>query len=132
MIGRRNLRNGLTLFEFAVVLIIILIFAGTLLGFLYKAAIRAKEVTLQFELKNLRLALDLYKKIKGEYPQDLRLLIQTRYTPYGTSEIIFGQEFLEIVGTDKESYPIDPFGNRFYYNSGKGVVNSKAKGYENW
>jgi type II secretory pathway pseudopilin PulG len=124
--------KGLTLLELAIVFIIISIFIATLISFIYQAAANAKEVSLRYTLKNLRLSIDLYKIIYAKYPQDLRILIDTGYRAFGSSDVIFGKNFLENALRDKEGYPLDPFGNKFYYNYLKGVVRTTTAGYENW
>ncbi len=126
------MEKSFTLLEFIFAIIIIIAFIGVLLTFIHKAAINAKEVTLQVELKNLRLSLDLYKAINEHYPEDLRLLIQAKYKMKSSEEFLFGEKFLETVGKDEQGYPLDPFGNRFFYNSRRGVINSQTKGYEQW
>ena len=118
----RNTKYGLTLFELVVSLTIIAVFMGTMLIFIHQTASYGKEVALRVGLKSLRLSLVLYKAIKGKYPEDLREFINTRYRPAGADEVLFGEEFLSTVGRDAEGYPVDVFGNRFYYDSRKGVI----------
>jgi competence protein ComGC len=125
-------RYGLTLFELAITLIIIIVFVGTLLTFIYRTAVHAKEVALQAELNALRLSLNLYRAIKGNNPPDLKTLIETKYKAGGSEEIAFEEQFLSFLGKDAGGFPVDPFGNKFYYDSKKEVIRSKTRGYENW
>ncbi len=125
-------RKGLTLFELVICIIIILILIGTWLIFVYRVTLRAKESVLRIELNNLRVCLLLYKAVNGKVPEDLKALMQARYQPQGSDEVLFGKEFLNIIGQDHQSYPIDPFGSKFGYISEKEVVYSQTKGYKNW
>jgi len=125
-------RDGLTLFELVVALTIIGLFAGSMIVLINKTAIVGREKALQVELKGIRLSLVLYKAMNGQYPKDLRTFIETKYKPQGSDEVLFGENFLSTVGRGPKGHPIDPFGNRFKYNSKTGVLNSKTKGYENW
>ncbi|MFH0762590.1 MAG: hypothetical protein V1925_01725 [Candidatus Omnitrophota bacterium] len=125
-------RSGLTLFELIAALVFIGLFMGTMTVFIHKTAVIGKETVLRVQLKSIRSTINLHKMITGAYPGDLRELVQARYTPPGSSEVFFSETFLDSVGRDADSYPIDPFGKRFYYNGREGVVASAAKGYENW
>lgn len=124
--------NGLTLFELAIALAAIFIFVGVLFIFIQRAALKAREATLRTELQNIRESLVLYRAIRGSLPQDLKTLLNARFSPRGTDEVFFGREFLDMIGRDNDGYPVDPFGNRFYYDTGKGVVYSGTDGYKDW
>lgn len=128
--NQRN--NGLTLLELVVSLIIIFIFVGTFLIYIHKASIIAREKVLQVELKSLRQALVLYKAVEGTYPADLKVFMQTKYKRGSRDEIFFGEQFLTTIATDQEGYPIDSFGNRFYYDARLGELHSSTKGYTRW
>ena len=95
-------KYGLTLFELVVSLTIIAVFIGTLLIFIHRTVVLAKETALQAELKSLRVSLVLYKAIKRKNPEDLRRLIRVKYRPGGLDEVLFGEEFLSTVGRDTE------------------------------
>ena len=124
--------KSLTLVESVAALTIIGLFMGTMLIFIYKAAIAGKETALHIELRNIRSTINLHKIVKGSYPKDLRELIHARYKPTGSNEIYFSEKFLDTVGRDTQGYPVDPFGNKFYYDPQEGVVFSTSKGYQQW
>ncbi len=124
--------KGLTLVELVVALAIIGLFMGTMIVFINKAAVIGKETVLRIELKTLRSTINLYKIVRGGYPQDLRQLLQARYKPEGAKEIYFSEKFLDTVGKDTQGYPVDPFGNKFNYNPQDGVVFSATNGYRQW
>jgi type II secretory pathway pseudopilin PulG len=129
---KRYSNKALTFFELVIALIIISIFAGSLAMFIIRTAHVAKETALRHSLENLRSTLVLYKTIKRENPKTLKELLQAKYG-FGTSqEVLFGDKFLSVVGRDDKGYPIDPFGNRFYYNPRKGTIRSLTEGYKNW
>jgi prepilin-type N-terminal cleavage/methylation domain-containing protein len=113
--------QALTLLELVVALIIIGVCAYTFLGYLYQASLIAKEKALEIQLKSLRLALTLYQALEGHYPGDLEVFY-----------LIFGEKYLAGVNIDKQGYPVDIFGNKFYYNAKLGEVRSGTRGYENW
>jgi type II secretory pathway pseudopilin PulG len=128
-----NQRNaGLTLLEFVISLIIILIFVAAFLVYIYKASIIVREKVLQIELKSLRQTLILYKATQSGYPIDLKVFMQAKYKQGTVEEVIFGKEFLASIATDQEGYPIDSFGNRFYYDARSGKLHSSTKGYTSW
>jgi len=74
----------------------------------------------------------LYKELKGYYPEDLKVLIQSSHRLSRTDELIFNDKFLGSLEQDEHGAPLDAFGSRLYYDSRKGVVGSTTKGYENW
>lgn len=124
--------KGLTLAELVAALILIGLFMGTMLIFIHKTAIIGKETALRIELRNIRSTINLHKIVKGSYPKDLRELIHARYRPTGSNEIYFSEKFLDTVGINSQGYPVDPFGNEFYYNPQEGVVASTTEGYKSW
>jgi type II secretory pathway pseudopilin PulG len=130
--GRHKDKVTLTLFEFTVSLLIIIIFLAVFGVFISRVAHTAKEVSLQSELTAFREAIALYKALKGNNPGTLQELMHAEYRPQGLNKIIFGKEFLNIVGKDKDGYPLDPFGRKFFYNAERGVIHSQTKGYEKW
>ncbi len=127
--NRRN--HGLTLLELNVSLRIIFVLVAAFLIYIYKASIIAREKVLEVELKSLRQALVLYQALEGGYPADLKVFMKTKYNE-GSQEIFFGERFLTSIAIDKEGYPIDSFGKRFYYDAKLGQLRSSTKGYTRW
>ncbi len=94
--------------------------------------LKTKEVVLLAELRNIRIALNIYKGFNGKYPDDIQELVEKEI--YGTKFIheIYRRPYLEHQRLDKEGFPVDPWNNRFIYDSLKGEVFSRTKGYEKW
>ena len=92
----------------------------------------AKETALRYQLNNFRMLLALYKEIKGYYPEDLKVLIQSSHRLSKADELIFNEKFLGSLEQDEHGAPLDAFGNLLYYDYRKGIVGSATKGYEHW
>jgi hypothetical protein len=125
-------RSGLLLLDLVTSLTIIsfLIWVfGAIIGTLSQ---NAREIALRYQLNNFRALLVLYKELKGYYPEDLKVLIQSSHRLSKTDELIFNEKFLGSLEQDEHGDPLDAFGRRLYYDSRKGVVGSQTKGYENW
>jgi len=125
-------RSGLLLLDLAVSLTIIGFLIWVFGGIIGRLTQNSREVWLQYQLNNFRMLLVLYKELKGYYPEDLKVLIQSRHRLSQADEIIFDEKFLGSLEQDEHGAPLDAFGNRLYYDPGKGVVGSQTKGYENW
>jgi len=118
--------------EFVVSLGVIFFLAFVLLIYLGQTMTKAKEVVLLAELRNMRIALNLFKGFNDVYPSDIRELIDTQI--YGTRGIheIYQRHYLEHQRVDKKGFPVDPWERRFVYNGLTGRINSGTKGYEKW
>lgn len=130
--ARRNTKSGMTLLRLVAALVIISTFIGVMALFIHKITIYSRDMDFQLDLKILRLCLELYKKIERKYPEDLKTLFKARYKAGTEDEVSFSEKFLGTVNVDAEGYPIDPSGNRYRYDPGRGVVGSTTEGYENW
>jgi hypothetical protein len=78
------------------------------------------------------MAMNLYRALNhNEIPKDLRQLVDERFatTVRGT---FFEGRYLVGFALDEQGYPVDPFGNRYTYNSQTGEVRSNTRGYEAW
>jgi hypothetical protein len=117
-------------FEFVFTLGLIFVLAFIFLIYLGQTMDKAKVAVLVSELRNMRIALNLYRGFNSKYPQDLRDLITTEI--YGTKFIheIYKRPYLEHQRTDKEGFPVDPWNRRFAYDPITGRINSRTKGYE--
>ena len=119
-----NKARGLidTIFSIGVILVISGIFAGIWLVHLREA----REVALQNQLTNLKHSLELYMIVEGHYPEDLRALNER--CRLSIEDSIYSRKYLEYIATDKEGYPVDPFGRRFIYDSKTGRIGKEEAG----
>ena len=92
----------------------------------------ARETALRFQLNNFRMVLKLYKELKGQYPEDLQVLLATDYKVDKEAKPILSGQLLFNFKQDLKGVVLDAFGNRLDYDQRKGVVGSTTKGYENW
>ena len=124
-------KSGMLLLDLVVSLTIIGFLIWIFGGIINTLSQNARETALRYGLNNLRMSLNLYKMLKGDYPQDLKGLMQSEISTK-SEKMLFNEKFLFSLGTDKQGNAIDPFGNKFYYDYRKGVVGSTTEGYENW
>ncbi len=102
---------------------------GGIIGTLSQSA---RETALRYQLNNFRMLVVLYKQLKGYYPQDLLVLIQSSHRLSQTDELIFNEKFLGSLEKNERGELVDAFGNRLNYDHRVGIVGSTTKGYENW
>jgi prepilin-type N-terminal cleavage/methylation domain-containing protein len=79
-LNERNHRDGFTLVEMLVVLLIIVILAGLISAAAYRGLKRAKVARIGMEIQQISLALEQYKQQFGEYPPDFSDLSDTGKT----------------------------------------------------
>lgn len=92
---------------------------------------QAKKAALQTELSNLRQSILFFKMTKGRYPESLKELVSENVVvPY--KDTIINAKYLEPYVVDREMNILDPFDMPYAYDSLKGLVWSKKKGFENW
>jgi len=125
-------RRGLASYELILVLIIASVLAGFFIMYIDQTAAIAKETSMRTGLHNLRKALILYQAINGKFPEDLKGLVEEKYTFGSGKDSLFGNKFLSVVSRDNAGHPVDPYGRRFYYDKERGVVRSLSEGYESW
>jgi len=77
--GSQLQRNGFTLIELMIVIMIILILIGMAVGRYDKSVIRAREATLAHNLQTIREAIENYTLDKQSAPQSLDDLVQAGY-----------------------------------------------------
>ena len=71
--------HGFTLIELMIVMILIVILAGTSLALYGNSIKRGKEAALQTDLFQMRKAIDEYYADKGKYPANLQTLVSDKY-----------------------------------------------------
>lgn len=92
----------------------------------------AKETALRYQLNNFRMLIFLYKELKGYYPEDLKVLVESSHRLSKSDEVIFNEKFLNFLERDEHGDPMDAFGNLLVYDHRLGTVGSTTKGYTNW
>lgn len=125
-------KSGMLLLDLVTSLTIIAFLIWIFGGIIGRLSQNARETALRYQLNNFRLLVVLYKQLKGYYPEDLLVLIQSSHKLSQTDELIFNEKLLSSLQQDEHGAPLDAFGNRLYYDHRKGVVGSQTKGYENW
>ena len=128
----KKTKSGMLLLDLVTSLTIIGFLIWIFGGIIGKLTLNVKETTLRYQLNNFRMLVVLYKQLKGYYPEDLLVLMQSSYSLSKADEIIFSEKFLSNLQQDEHGAPLDAFGNRLYYDHREGVVGATTKGYENW
>jgi competence protein ComGC len=125
-------KNGRTIFETLVVLILVLLLLGVFATYLKKTVRIAHEYSLASELSNIRSSVTLYLVINKRYPKSLNQLLEEELIlPFKDFKII-DKSYLKAVSTDESGSPLDPFGNKFGYNPKSGHVWTTTIGYKGW
>lgn len=116
-----------------------LVLGALLVGMIYvavlyygKIAEQAKTKVLESDMRNLRLGISLYLYMNGKIPEDIRDLEKKEVIEYTAGGELIKREYVKLVTKDENGYPLDPFGNRYYYNPKSGMVHPTTPGYENW
>lgn len=131
-------QKGRTSFEAVLTAILIAIFIFIAVDRFYLSVKTVKETAMTVEMANLRSSINYYVMFDGKLPISLKEMIErsmeaSRGGISGADyNIVIAGKYVESMALDSEGYPLDPFGNRYSYNSGTGRVNSSTKGYEQW
>lgn len=125
-------RSGILLLDLVTSLTIIWFLIWLFGGIITTVARNAKETALRYQLNNFRMVLTLYKELKGQYPQDLEVLLKTDYKMAKENKPIPSRMLIINLKQNLQGAVLDVFGNPFYYDPGRGVIWPQTKGYENW
>jgi type II secretory pathway pseudopilin PulG len=130
----RNLKEeeGLGIVDTLIVLVLISILMGVVIPKYQGIAKEAQESALKTSLTNIRMAVHVYKMVNDRYPDSLLQLVNKQYLLEVREDTFFTQEYLRSLAVDGEGNPLDPFNNRYRYDSVSGYVASTTEGYENW
>jgi type II secretory pathway pseudopilin PulG len=124
--------KGLGIIDTLIVLVLISILIGVVIPKYQRMADEARETALKMGLQNIRMAIRVYHMVNQGYPADLKDLVNKRFILPVREDTIFSQEYLRTLAMDADGYPLDPYGNRYRYDSISGHVASITEGYENW
>ena len=97
-----------------------------------KTATQARLKVLESDMRNMRLGISLYLYKNGKVPEDIRNLEREKIIEYTAGGEIIKREYVKLITKDEEGYPVDPFRNRYHYNSKTGMIHPTTPGYENW
>lgn len=118
--------------ELMIVLAIIGILLIVVAGYYQEVVNRARREVLVAELRNLRLVLELYRALYHRYPDDIRLLEKAGVVRFYQPKEPLQEKYLKFLSIDDEGYPLDPFGQRYFYRVETGEIYSRTPGYESW
>lgn len=113
-------------------LILLILFLG-MLAFVsvtfFKERTVAKQTALYHELVMLRQGVNLFELTQKRAPSNLIDLAVSMYEMPDTGG---RHRYVEVVQIGKNNKIIDPFGNPYIYDPGKGWVKSSTPGYTDW
>ncbi len=115
--------------EFFVSVGIIFILVFTALIYLEGAVVKAKEMVLVSELRNIRIALNLYRGFNNKYPDNLKDLVDKDIDWTKITHEVYKRNYLEHQRVNESGNPIDPWGKPFSYEPSTGKLNSQTRGY---
>lgn len=103
-----------------------------------RVVLQAQRTALRAELANIRRSIELFKALNGRNPADLRELAQKQFvmpahrSPGSFPAAAIKGAYLSATAVDAEGNILDPFGNPFSYDPGRGEVRTATKGLETW
>lgn len=83
-----------------------------------------KEKQLVYQLKQLRMGVEIFKKMNGQNPADLQAALDYKFKSDSTVQWS--------VTKDEQGRLVDPFENPYQYDATTGVVKSSLPTYEKW
>lgn len=99
-------KRGFTMIELLVVLAVVAMLLSLVAPRYMRQADKAKEAVLKENLSGLRVALDQYYGDKGQYPEQLEQLVQTRYLRKLPLDPITGQSSWQLITMDQEGHKV--------------------------
>ena len=125
-------QNAFSIFEFLIVLCVILTLVGVFAIYAGKMVRIAREIALQSELAYVRTAIDYYHIKNNSYPSNLQNLTKNTLTMKDTLGKIKPAQYVTPYRIDTKGDLLDPFMNPYTYDPQTGRVSSKTEGYERW
>lgn len=125
-------KRSLTVVELISAICVIFIFLGIFAVYAGRTLRVARELALRNELQFIRMSIENYRIINNRSPDDLFALMNQHLTYGGDDTKIIVKQFLKPFRIDRGGYLLDPFMNRYGYDSVNGAVYSQTKGYERW
>lgn len=121
--------SGFTLFELIVTVTLIFFLIGTFAVYANINLRIAREQALQSELANIRMAVQYFYYINGEYPLSLEELLSRKSS---LDQNKAEEVYLKAFRVTPEGFLADPFFNRYIYDKRNGLVHSSSEGYKKW
>jgi type II secretory pathway pseudopilin PulG len=125
-------RAGLTFFELLVALSVIFALMGIFAAYAHTYVRVARETALRNELSNIRMSIEYYRIVRGHLPEELADLVNEPLTKKEADVNIKSSKFLSNFRVSKDGFLLDPFMNKYNYDSKSGQVWSEAEGRANW
>ena len=116
---------GRSLIEITFTVLVIFIISAVFTRYWIVNLKEAREVTLENQLTNIKLSLELYMILEGRHPEDLRELDKKYKLKIDDS--IYERRYLDDQFFDEGRYPVDPYGHRFLYDSKTASVKKGGK-----
>jgi len=131
-LNRTSRQSGRSLIELVLSWALIFVIIGAFAFHAERIIVEAKEAALKAELRNVRLAVMLYKILNREYPANLSMLVDKAYEirPWKGPKV--RGRFLRSYRTRVHGELKDPFGKNYLYNPLTGMVKSQTEGYNSW
>ena len=107
-----------------VLVVLLALVAGLTWTNVRKSTRTEKEKQLVFQLKQLRMGVEIYKKMNGKNPGDLVQALDYKYKT--------GEEVQWSVKKDQQGRYVDPFGSPYQYDPVTGTLKSSLPNYEKW
>ena len=124
-------KKGTTVFEIILAVLILMIISNYSYP-RYREMWRSGKVTsLKSDLKIFRETLEIYKMKVGTYPEKLYELTEKGYLSFGQGIELFGVKIAS-QKIDRDGDFIDPFGEKYIYNSETGEIKSSTNEMENY
>jgi len=124
--------RGFVISELSISTIIIAFFIILFLAYSNVVFNVAKDVALQYELANIRMGIEHYRIINGDFPKKIMDLTKKTLTYKDVDGKIVSINYLNYFRIGKDDNLLDPFNNKYGYNNINGRVWSETKGRETW
>lgn len=118
--------KGNIAFENLLVFFFIVILFLLIMGYYHRYLNIIKERVALEEINHINSALVVHYVLHGRFPEDIRELVKDRQR-LSYRESFFEKRYLEGIKTDKDGYPVDPWGNRYIYDEKNHIIMLKKK-----
>lgn len=117
----KKANKGIIAFENLLVFFFIVFLFIIFLGYYYRYLNIIKERVAFEEVYHINSAIVVHYVLHGKFPDDIRELVSDRQR-LSYRESFFDKKYLEGIKTDKDGFPVDPWGNRYIYDKENHIV----------